>query len=63
MKKHTQSHIAAIVFGLALLSTRTAEKIFTRYFGGRPWVDRESPISSIDPSVTRALVECGQAGH
>ena len=35
------------------LATRTAEKIFTRYFGGRSWVDRESPISSIDPSVTR----------
>ncbi len=45
------------------LATRTAEKIYTRYFGGRSWVDRESPVSSIDPSVTRALVECGHAGR
>ncbi len=37
------------------LATRTAEKIFQRYFGGEPWVGRESPVSSIDPAVTRAV--------
>jgi choline dehydrogenase-like flavoprotein len=25
------------------LATRTAEKIFQRYFGGDPWVGREAP--------------------
>ena len=39
------------------LATRTAEKIFVLYFGGEPWVGRESPVSSIDPSVTAAVVE------
>lgn len=39
------------------LATRTAEKIFQRYFGGDPWVGREAPVSSIDPAVTRAIVE------
>jgi choline dehydrogenase-like flavoprotein len=39
------------------LATRTAEKIFTLEFGGQPWVSRESPVSSIDPIVTRAVVE------
>jgi choline dehydrogenase-like flavoprotein len=38
------------------LATRTAEKIFTRYFGGDPWVRRESPLSSIDRRVTKAVV-------
>jgi choline dehydrogenase-like flavoprotein len=37
------------------LATRTAERIFARYFGGRPWVERESPIASTDAAVTRAL--------
>jgi choline dehydrogenase-like flavoprotein len=37
------------------LATRTAETIFTRYFGGDPWVERESPVSSIDRTVTRAV--------
>jgi choline dehydrogenase-like flavoprotein len=37
------------------LATRTAEKIFTRYFGGDPWVKTESPLSSIDRKVTRAV--------
>jgi choline dehydrogenase-like flavoprotein len=37
------------------LATRTSEKIFTRYFGGDPWVGTESPISSIDDAVTRAM--------
>jgi choline dehydrogenase-like flavoprotein len=37
------------------LATRTAEKIFERYFGGEPWVGRETPVSSIDPAVTHAV--------
>ena len=37
------------------LATRTAEKIFQRYFDGDPWVGRESPVSSIDSAVTRAV--------
>jgi choline dehydrogenase-like flavoprotein len=41
------------------LATRTAEKIFERYFGGEPWVGRESPITSIDPSVTQAVLARG----
>jgi len=39
------------------LATRTAEKIFALEFGGQPWVSREPPVSSIDPIVTRAVVE------
>src|SRR6266545_2736999 len=38
------------------LATRTAEKIFVRYFGGAPWVRQESPVSSVDDTVTRAVV-------
>jgi choline dehydrogenase-like flavoprotein len=38
------------------LATRTAEKIFVRYFGGEPWVGRESPVSSVDDSVTAAVI-------
>lgn len=41
------------------LATRTAEKIFQLYFGGDPWVQEESPVSSIDPSVTRAAIQRG----
>ncbi|MFC9974504.1 GMC family oxidoreductase N-terminal domain-containing protein [Spirillospora sp. NPDC127200] len=37
------------------LATRTAEKIFTRHFGGRAWVGAEAPVVSTDPRVTRAL--------
>jgi choline dehydrogenase-like flavoprotein len=37
------------------LATRTAEKIFTTYFGGDPWVLHESPMSSIDDRVTAAV--------
>jgi choline dehydrogenase-like flavoprotein len=37
------------------LATRTAEKIFIRYFGGDPWVGHESPVSSVDDTVTRAV--------
>lgn len=39
------------------LATRTAEKIFTRYFGGTPWIGAEAPVSSTDPRVTSALLE------
>jgi choline dehydrogenase-like flavoprotein len=42
------------------LATRTAEKIFHLYFGGEPWVGRETPVSSIDPAVTRAVVGHGR---
>ena len=38
------------------LATRTAERIFVRYFGGEPWVGRESPVSSVDDSVTAAVM-------
>lgn len=37
------------------LATRTAERIFVRYFGGEPWVGRESPVSSVDDTVTAAV--------
>jgi hypothetical protein len=37
------------------LATRTAEKIFRRYFGGDPWVKKESPVSSISDRVTKAV--------
>ena len=43
------------------LATRTAEIIYIRYFGGHPWVDREEPVSSVDPVVTRAVVRAGLA--
>jgi len=41
------------------LATRTAEKIFQKYFGGVPWVAKEAPVSSIDPAVTKAVIESG----
>ncbi|HWO26656.1 MAG TPA: GMC family oxidoreductase N-terminal domain-containing protein [Kofleriaceae bacterium] len=41
------------------VATRTAEKIFQRYFGGAPWVGQEAPISSIDPAVTQAVLARG----
>lgn len=41
------------------VATRTAEKIFSRYFGGDPWVNSESPMSSIDRRVTSAVVSLG----
>jgi choline dehydrogenase-like flavoprotein len=41
------------------LATRTAETIFTRYFGGQPWVTRESPVVSTDPRVTTAVLARG----
>lgn len=39
------------------LATRTAEKIFQRYFGGDPWVGVETPVSSIDDVVTQAVID------
>ncbi|MDX6412638.1 MAG: hypothetical protein QOH23_48, partial [Gaiellaceae bacterium] len=41
------------------LATRTAERIFARYFDGDPWVGRESPVSSVDDTVTRAVLAAG----
>jgi choline dehydrogenase-like flavoprotein len=41
------------------VATRTAEDIFTRYFGGDPWVGREDPVSSIDDRVTAAVLSRG----
>jgi choline dehydrogenase-like flavoprotein len=37
------------------LATRTAEKVFKRYFDGDPWVRTDTPVSSIDREVTRAV--------
>jgi choline dehydrogenase-like flavoprotein len=37
------------------LATRTAEKIFQKYFGGDTWVHKESPMSSADEAITRAI--------
>ncbi|GAA2594415.1 GMC oxidoreductase [Actinomadura fulvescens] len=39
------------------LATRTAETIFTTYFGGDPWVATEAPVVSTDVRVSRALEE------
>jgi choline dehydrogenase-like flavoprotein len=41
------------------LATRTAEQIATRYFDDEPWVHSGSPVSSVAPAVTRAVVELG----
>ncbi|GGY75195.1 GMC oxidoreductase [Marinobacter zhanjiangensis] len=41
------------------LATRTAEKIFQKHFGGDSWVSRESPVSSINDAVTRAVIQRG----
>jgi choline dehydrogenase-like flavoprotein len=41
------------------LATRTAERIFVRYFEGDPWVARESPVSSVDDTVTAAVLAAG----
>jgi choline dehydrogenase-like flavoprotein len=41
------------------VATRTAERIFVRYFGGDPWVRRESPVSSVDDTVTQAVLASG----
>jgi choline dehydrogenase-like flavoprotein len=41
------------------LATRTAEKIFQRYFGGDPWVGREAPVVSTADAVTQAVLARG----
>ncbi|MDX6643529.1 MAG: hypothetical protein QOD76_1491, partial [Solirubrobacteraceae bacterium] len=41
------------------LATRTAEKIYSRYFGGRHWVGKEAPVASTDKRVTAAVVKRG----
>jgi len=41
------------------LATRTAEKIFERYFDGSPWVTREAPVISTSPAVTKAVIKRG----
>ncbi len=41
------------------LATRTAEQIFQRYFGGDPWVGRESPVVSTADAVTQAVIARG----
>jgi choline dehydrogenase-like flavoprotein len=41
------------------LATRTAEKIFQRYFGGDPWVGSESPVVSTADAVTQAVIARG----
>jgi choline dehydrogenase-like flavoprotein len=41
------------------LATRTAEKIYQQYFGGSAWVGVETPLSSIDDSVTQAVMTKG----
>ncbi|WP_262847638.1 GMC family oxidoreductase [Mumia quercus] len=37
------------------LATRTAETIFSTYFGGDPWVRTEAPVPSTDPRISAAL--------
>jgi choline dehydrogenase-like flavoprotein len=44
------------------LATRTAENIFKTYFDGDPWVRRESPTSSIDDEVTKAVIASTKRG-
>jgi len=41
------------------LATRTAEKIFQTYFGGSPWVANSNAVSSVDHSVTEAVIRRG----
>ncbi|WP_328522381.1 GMC oxidoreductase [Kribbella sp. NBC_00359] len=41
------------------LATRTAENIFTTYFGGDPWVHSSAPVVSTDPRIS---VRLGQLG-
>jgi choline dehydrogenase-like flavoprotein len=44
------------------LATRTAEKIFERYFGGEPWVEDGTPVASTDEAVTRAVASGALSG-
>jgi choline dehydrogenase-like flavoprotein len=39
------------------LATRTAERIFERYFGGDAWIAREAPVPSTDVAITQALAD------
>lgn len=41
------------------LATRTAEKIFQRYFGGEGWVRTESPVVSTDERISLRLSQLG----
>jgi choline dehydrogenase-like flavoprotein len=41
------------------LATRTAEKIFRSYFGGRPWVGSDTPVVSTDPRISTRLAQLG----
>jgi choline dehydrogenase-like flavoprotein len=41
------------------LATRASERIFSKYFGGDPWVKHESPTPSTDRRVTAAVVKRG----
>jgi choline dehydrogenase-like flavoprotein len=41
------------------LATRTAERIFRRYFGGPPWVGQEAPVVSTDQRISDRLAELG----
>ncbi|GAB3283358.1 GMC family oxidoreductase N-terminal domain-containing protein [Parasphingorhabdus pacifica] len=37
------------------LATRTAEKVFEKYFGGSPWVSSEEPVVSTDSRISVRL--------
>jgi choline dehydrogenase-like flavoprotein len=37
------------------LATRTAEQIFSKYFGGAPWIHTEAPVTSTDRRISAAL--------
>jgi choline dehydrogenase-like flavoprotein len=41
------------------VATRTAEKLFQRYFGGDPWVRTEPPTVSTDPRISVRLAQLG----
>jgi choline dehydrogenase-like flavoprotein len=41
------------------LATRTAERIFSRYFRGETWIHRDTPTPSTHHSVTQAVREHG----
>jgi len=41
------------------LATRTAERIFSRYFGGQPWVGHEVPVVSTDQRISTRLAQLG----
>jgi choline dehydrogenase-like flavoprotein len=41
------------------IATRTSEKIAQLYFRTSPWVSKDSPVSSIDPAVTHAVIRTG----